>query len=178
MGYCCKLFPARLKLSTPITNNKPTIDSALAYISPRFVYMDNQPGQKIFASDMQAVIATGSSSSQPIWSLDGGVLYVYPGISSVVVIGDMKAPEYNLSHLDHELGVVGSLTGNTFPGLTGAPLTVVRYRTALRVAEDIEDLQRAQYLLQMVRMKEAECRSSFEDNTTSSLGYMQGEDIL
>lgn len=181
MTYCAKVFPTRISVTDTISDNTITA-SKIRYIAPRFVYVDNSPCAKIYATDMARCIALGGGCER-YWSMDGGVLKIWPSTGTAMVVGGLKTPTYTISDLDKEFGVIVDPATDTtppyiIPGLTGAPLTVVRYRTAQRVAEDIEDFQRAQYLLQMAAKAEREARASFEDSTTSSINSMTGEDII
>jgi len=184
MRYCANVFPAQLSITDTLANNTLATPVKIAYIRPQYVYVNNIQCSKIYATDMAHLIATNGqfvSGSSYFWSMDENVLKVWPSAGDVRVIGFLKPPAYTRADLEccprvtFTTGYAGSPP--YVPGLTGAPLTVFRYRCAQRVAEEIGDFQRAQYFLQLAVRKEAEVRSSFNDDTTQSIGSMTGEDL-
>jgi hypothetical protein len=181
MRFCCMMFPKQVALSSvPLTANVPTTPSLLNNIIPKYVWSGDIQCQKIYASDMLALLAnTSPTISGYYWSLVNNVLNVYPAGSSVRVVGDLY-PKSDYTTANLNMSIVTEAAGSgalTIPGLTGGELNIVRYRSAQRLAEFLGDFNRAQYFLQASVRKEADIRSTAYERSTTSLGSVLGSDM-
>lgn len=180
MRFCCVMFPKQVALSSvPLTGSVPTTPSLLYNVVPKYVWSGDIQCQKIYASDMLALLAnTSPTISGYYWSLVNNVLNVYPAGASVRVVGDLyPKSDYTAQQLDMNLIMEAAGDAVSIPGLTGGELNIVRYRTAQRVAEFLGDFNRAQYFLQVSARKEADIRSTAYERSTTSLGAVLGSDM-
>jgi hypothetical protein len=180
MRFCCMMFPKQIAISSvPMTANTPTTPSLLYNIIPKYVWSGEIQCQKIYASDMLALLASvPATTCGYYWSLVNNIMNVVPAGVEVRVVGDLyPKADYTTSSLDMSLITEAAGDSVSVPGLTGAELNIVRYRTAQRLAEFLGDFNRAQYFLQVSARKEAEVRSTAYERSTTSLGSVLGGDM-
>lgn len=176
--YIAAIMPSQVYITG--TNTDGTFDAA--DIEVKQVYIDNVPARKVYASYMaQVVDSTASYYGEPIWSKIsiGSVVTAFPTDKDIRVIGFWIPPQYSLKDLDSTVvsPTVEPATDEV-PLLNGTRMNLLRYRMLQRATEDLGDIQKAQYYMQISFRKEQEALGTWEPDTTTSIGEVAGGDWL